>query len=305
MIQIIKYKKYAFIFSGILTIASLVAILVFGLKPGIDFTGGSLLEVSFTGSRPTAAEVRGSLAELNLGNIIAQPLDDDGMIVKTRFISEDEHQMILTSLRNSFSKDGNQVLENRIETIGPAISSNLKDRAVASVVAVSICIVLYIAYTFRKVSRPMNSWQYGVAAIVALLHDILITVGVFAVLGRYMGVEVDVPFVVALLTILGYSINDTIIVFDRIRENLAIEGSDNFPKTVNSGLNQTIARSLNTSGTTLITLFALYLFGGATIHYFALALIIGVAFGTYSSVFVASALLVAWYEWREKRRARE
>ncbi|HOX60818.1 MAG TPA: protein translocase subunit SecF [Candidatus Magasanikbacteria bacterium] len=305
MIQIIKYKKYPFIFSGVLTVASIIAILVFGLRPGMDFTGGSLIEVSFTGSRPTAAEVRSSLEEIDLGTVVAQPVGDQGMIVKTRFISEDEHQLVLVELRKDFAKGSEQVLESRVETIGPAISSNLKDRAVASVIAVSICIVLYIAYTFRKVSRPMKSWQYGVTAIVALLHDILITVGVFAVLGKYMGVEVDVPFVVALLTILGYSINDTIIVFDRIRENLTIEGTDNFSRTVNAGINQTIARSLNTSGTTLLTLFALFIFGGATIKFFSLALIIGVAFGTYSSVFVASALLVAWHEWRMKRAARE
>ncbi len=320
MLNIVKIRIVPFIVSSILAVASIVLLAMYGLKPGIDFTGGSLLEVEFTGERPTKEQVLEAITVENLDNIQIQPVDESGYILKMRFITEDEHQEVIGDLREAFDKeilpvltvdedgvatiappDGsetdqetNKVIERRLDVIGPAISSHLRQRAIYAGIAVAIAIVLFVGYAFRKVSKPVQSWKYGLTAIVALSHDVLITMAVFAVLGKTLGVEVDIPFVVALLTILGYSVNDTIVVFDRIRENLQRVGPAKFEKAVIDGVNGTIPRSVNTSVTTLTVLFALFLFGGASVHYFSLALIIGIALGTYSSIFLASPLLVVW-----------
>lgn len=294
MLEVIKYRYVTFIISGVMIAASLFAIGFFGLRPGIDFTGGSLLEVSFSKERPGISEVEGALGSLPLGAIVVQPIDEDSMLVKTRFVTEEEHQAMLSALRSAFQKNGRDVYEDRLETIGPAISSQLRERAVLAGVMVILGIVLYIAYSFRKVSQPMASWKYGVISIVALLHNILPVAGVFAVLGAWKGVEVDIQFMVALLTILGYSVNDTIVVFDRIRENLLRRGRGDFAETVNMGVNETLNRSLNISFAILLVLLALFFFGGHTIHYFSLALIIGTVVGSYTSIFFAAPLLVAW-----------
>lgn len=332
--NIIKYKTIPFVISSILFLVSVVLLVTIGLKPGIDFTGGSLIEVSFTqASRPTIQEVTESLAPLNLGEVQVQPTGERGMIIKTRFITEDEHQGVLESLRTSFpadaptseadsadtttepapivmeTSDGGQVelvetgngasgrvsvIEERVETVGPSISANLVERAWEIGLAVIIAIILYVAYAFRKVSKPVSSWKFGVTAVIALVHDVMITIGVFVLLGHFLQVEVNIPFVVALLTILGYSVNDTIVVFDRIRENLIKFGYSKFEYVINTGVSQTLVRSFNTSFTTLLVLLALFFFGGESIKYFALALIVGIGFGTYSSIFLASPLLVVW-----------
>ncbi|MBU0596721.1 protein translocase subunit SecF [Patescibacteria group bacterium] len=301
MINIIKHRKIPFIISGLLFVSSVVLLLVLGLKPGIDFTGGSLIEVTFTGERPNIIQVEEALTPLDFGSLLLQPSDDDAMIIKLRFVSEDEHQMVLSALRDNFETEEDKVLEDRVDTIGPAISSHLRERAMYAAIAVVLAIVFYVAYAFRKVSRPVKSWKYGLSAIVALIHDVTITMGVFAILGKVLGVEVDIAFVVALLTIMGYSVNDTIVVFDRVRENLIKDGSENFARTVNRGVNETFVRSINTSLTTLTVLIALFLFGGDSIRYFSLALIIGIAFGTYSSIFLASPILVVWEEWGKRK----
>ncbi len=327
MIQIVKNRKISFAISSILFLTSLVLIFSIGLKPGIDFTGGSLMELTFKTERPPIDDIKSNLAALNLGEILVQPVEDKGLILKMRYISEEEHQQVLTSLRTAFEgkKDAapsadkdlvidaagsgaktvevaleaeptNRLLENRIETIGPAISSYLRSKAWKAALVVIIAIILFIAYAFRRVSKPIQSWKYGLTAIIALVHDITITMGVFVLLGKYLGVEVNIPFVVALLTILGYSVNDTIVVFDRVRENLIRRGSHDFPETVNLGINQTLVRSFNTSITTLLVLFGLFMFGGESIKYFSLALIVGILLGTYSSLFLASPFLVVWEE---------
>ncbi len=302
-IDIIKNRKISFAVSAILFVISLLVLIVVGLNPGIDFTGGSLLEVSFSSERPRLKAVKQtvSMLDFDLNSPVIQPVDQDSYIFKTRFITEQEHQQILSILRQDFETDDNRVLEERVETVGPAISSHLKSRAIYAVVAVVIAIIAYVAYAFRKVAKPIQSWKYGLTAIIALIHDVTITMGVFALLGKFAGVEIDIPFVVALLTILGYSVNDTIVVFDRVRENLIKKGSSQFAQTVALGVNQTLTRSFNTSLTTLIVLFALFIFGGATIHYFSLALIIGIILGTYSSIFLASPLLVVWQEMKYKK----
>jgi preprotein translocase subunit SecF len=343
MINIIENRRIPFIISGIVFVASLIALVTFQLKPGIDFTGGSLLEVQFTGERPTIDQVEEVIASADLGNVVIQPAGDDGMILKMRFISEEEHQQVFAALKESFEKtetveliteeaedastgveivtvEGNsevvmldietelpeetisaRVLEKRFETIGSVISNELRERSWQAGIAVILAIVFFVAYAFRRVSKPVSSWKYGITAIIALVHDVTITMGIFALLGHFYGIEIDVPFVVAMLTILGYSVNDTIVVFDRVREKLIKRGRDKFAETVNIGVNETLIRSINTSVTTLLVLTALFLFGGESIHYFSLALMVGIVLGTYSSIFLASPLLVVWERMANKR----
>jgi len=210
-------------------------------------------------------------------------------------ISEDTHQEVLQKL-----KENNEVEEKRFEAIGPAIGSELKKTTKIVIIFSLLAIVLYIAFAFRKISRPVKSWQYGIAALLALFHDVLIPLGVFSVLGKIYGIQITIPVVVALLTVLGYSINDTVVVFDRIRENLWKITGLSFEETVNKSLNQTLVRSINTSLTSLFVLAAIFFFGGETLRYFSLVLIIGVLCGVYSSIFIASPLLVSWSKWRKK-----
>ena len=289
--------------SILLFLASVGVLFTYGLKPSIDFTGGSLLELSFQGARPTVAEMETVLQPLNLGTTVVQPAGEKDVLLRFRTVSENEHQKILQVVRAAKEKGDEKVLENRFETIGPSISATLRTRAVWSAIAVLGSILIYIAYTFRKISRPISAWKYGVAAILALFHDVAIVAGVFAILGEYKNVEVDIPFVVAILTIFGGSVYDTIVVFDRIRENLVRRGTSNFGETVNNAVNETLARSLNTTFTTLLPLSALFFFGGSTIHYFALALLIGITAGAYSSIFVASPILILWEKWDRRAKA--
>lgn len=290
------------IFSASVTAVCLVFLAIWGLKPGIDFTGGSMLELSFA-VRPETSELKTVFDVLNFKNTAIQKIGDKGVIIRTNFLSEEEHQTIVREIGNRLRVGPNEMREERFETIGASISAQLRVRALWAIIFVNLGIIAYVAYSFRRVSRPVASWKYGALAIVALFHDVLLVMGVFAVLGRFMGVEVDTAFVVAILTVLGYSVNDTIVVYDRIRENLQRRGSDNFAETVNVGLNETLMRSINTTLKTLLPLIALYIVGGTSIHYFVLALLIGIASGAYSSIFIASPLLVVVYNWQQRRRA--
>lgn len=301
-INFIGKRNLTFIISGVLFVVALFFLIAYGLKPGMDFTGGSLLEVSFSNTRPEVAQVRDVAQSMNFGTAVVQTTDNNGVIIKTKFLTEEEHQNLLSNLRTSFEIEDNKVLEQRFETVGSSISATLRNRSFTAIITVCIGIILFIAYTFRKVSRPVASWKFGAVAVIGLVHDVVITAGVFAVLGKFAGVEVDTAFVVALLTVLGYSVNDTIVVFDRIRENIIKHSVDDFPGLVNKAINDTLARSLNTTLTTLVALAALFFFGGVTIKNFSLALLIGIFLGAYSSIFVASPLLVVWNNWDEKRR---
>ncbi|MFA7286986.1 MAG: protein translocase subunit SecF [Patescibacteria group bacterium] len=299
-IQIVGYRRIAYVFSLTLTAGSLLLLLLpgWGLKPGIDFTGGSLSEVTFSEARPLMADVSKSVEPI-VGVSEAAPLGEHGVSLRFRNVTEPEHQAVLNALQKTFAIDGASVVEERFTTIGPTVGVELRQRAWVAVLTVLLAIILYISWAFRKVSRPVPSWQYGVVAIVALVHDVLITMGAFVLFGRYLGVEVGVLFVTALLTVLGFSVHDTIVVFDRVRENLH-RATDRFSEVVNRSVNETLARSINTSLTTLVVLLATLLFGGESIRFFVLALIIGIAFGTYSSIFIASPLLVSIFAWREK-----
>ena len=288
--------------SGLVSVICVVFLAMWGLKPGIDFTGGSLMELSFT-NRPETVEIQKVFDGLDIKNASIQKTGDNGVIIRTNFLTEEEHQRVLDAVKNKLQTTENQINEGSFQTIGASISNQLKSKAAYAFIFVLLGIIIYVAYAFRKVSRPVASWKYGVLAIVALFHDVLLVMCVFAVLGRYVGVEVDTAFIVAILTVLGYSVNDTIVVYDRIRENLQRHGGDNFAEVVNMGLNQTLMRSINTTFKTLLPLIALYFIGGASIHYFVLALLIGIASGAYSSIFIASPLLVVVYNWQERRRA--
>ncbi len=305
-IPFVKKQKYFFLFSLVCVVVSIVSLIVHGLKPSIDFTGGTLIEFKFTGERPELHDMQSVVPNETYGEIVVQSVGENGYLLRLRYITEDEHQDILNRVREKFETEAidgvaeNKVLEESVETIGPAISQSLKERSVQAVIAVLLAIGAYIAFTFRKVSRPVASWKYGLAAIIALFHNVIITIGVFSLLGHYLGVEVGISFVLALLTILGFSVHDTIVVFDRIRENLNKYGASDFETTVNRALNETFLRSVNTSLTVLIVLVALFFFGGESVKYFVLALIVGIFFGTYSSIFIASPLLVVSHRLKKK-----
>jgi preprotein translocase subunit SecF len=295
MYNIISKTKYAYIFSGILTIASIIAIFIWGLNLGIDFKGGTLMEVKFSQNIPSVTDIQDKLKDLNLKSLTIQPSQDNSLIL--RYVASDEalNENVLSKLKEFDAG----LTQTKVDFIGASVSNDIKKNAIWAVILAMVGINLYVAWAFRKVSRPISSWQYGINAVIALIHDTLITIGVFAFLGHFYKIEVGVPFIAALLTILGFSVHDTIVVFDRTRENLLKSSSkEKFPDIVNKSLNETLVRSINTSLTVIITLLAIYIFGGESIKYFSLALLVGITFGTYSSFFIASALLVTTYNWK-------
>jgi len=297
--NVAKNLKYFFILPAALSLVALLAIVMWGLRPGIDLSGGSLLQVSFATSTPTSEQVQSAIAPLGLGDVRVQPAGTSGYVIRTRSLTNDEKNALESSLGALGS-----VHEDQYTSVGPVIGGELLRKAWIAIALVVACIILFIAFAFRKVSKPVASWKYGIVSIVTLLHDILIPTGLFAALGHFAGAEVDSLFIVALLTILGISINDTIVVFDRIRENLSrneIKGKHElFAEVVGRSIMQTLARSINTSLTVVLVLLALYIWGPATTHTFALTLIVGMIAGTYSSIFLASPLLVAWEKWQKK-----
>lgn len=278
--------------SGLLFVVAIIFLFKFGLKFGIDFTGGSQLEVQFTQQRPERGDVEEKLKDLNLGSLTVQPAESQNMILKFQDSSREKKDEALKKLEE-MAGGAESVKELRYDSVGPSIGAEMKQKSVFAIFWVLIAIVIYISIAFSKVSKPVASWKYGSSALFAMFHDVIITLGVFAVLGEYYKYEINTPFVAAALTVIGYSVHDTIVVFDRIRENLP-KSEEDFEGTVNTSLNQTLIRSLSTSLTSLLTLLAITIFGGASIRPFALALTIGIGIGTYSSIFVAAPLLVAW-----------
>lgn len=293
MLAVIQNRKAFFTISATLVIASLIAVATWGLKLGIDFTGGTISEMHFSQDVPEKQAIEELLGVLSIEGSVVAPFGESGYLVRMPFIDEQTHNELIAAFSETY---GENWREDRFETVGPSISDELREKTFSAIAIVVLAIVLYIAWAFRTVSAPVKSWKYGVVAIVALIHDVAIPTGIFAVLGHFYGVEVDVLFVTALLTILGFSVNDTIVTFDRVRENLLKRKHDHFEDIVNDSVNQTISRSINTSLTTLLALLAIYFFGGTTTKNFALTLSLGVVIGTYSSLFLASPLLVEWYK---------
>jgi len=275
-----------------MVLTSLVFLFAFGLKPGIDFTGGSLLHLKFD-QAVSSREITSLLTSNDLTGVIVQSSGDNEVIIKTKALNTQEERLsVLSLLEQNFGA----FEELRFDSVGPVIGSELKSKAMWQIFFVIIGILLYIAYAFRniaksKVSSHISSWKFSWAAILALVHDVVIVIGVFALLGKWMNVEVDILFITAILTTLGFSVNDTIVVFDRIRENMQKEQGYTFPEIIDMSVSQSIVRSVNTSFTVLFVLLALAFFGGQTIFYFVVALIVGVVVGTYSSIFIASPFL--------------
>lgn len=298
MINIIGKTKYAYIFSATLIILSVISLFVWGLKLGIDFTGGTLMEVKFISEAPENSAIEAELKDLDLKSLTLQKTDDDMVLI--RYASEDDK--INQQVFEKISESNPEAKQMRVDFINSSISQELKNKSLWAIFWAVAGIMAYIAWAFRKVSYPVQSWKYGLGAVIALVHDILITIGVFSILGHFRGAEVGIPFIAALLTILGFSVHDTIVVYDRTRENL-LRGArkETFADVVNRSLNETLVRSINTSMTVIITLLAIYIFGGQSIQNFSLALLIGVVFGTYSSIFIASALLVTFHNWSTKK----
>lgn len=286
---IIKHKFVFLTISAIVLVASIAAVLTYGLKLSIDFKGGTLLQVTYTAGRPSNDLIIPVLKADGIHDATVQAIGDTDVSIKSLAITDETRDKVV----NDLSIGGKYPLkESAFTTIGPSVGRELTQKAFFAIAFVAIAIVLYVAFAFRGVSEPISSWKYGLIAIATLVHDVVIPTGVFAILGHFIGAEVDTLFVVALLTVLGISVSDTIVVFDRIRENLKNRVAPTFPETVGKSLSQTFVRSINTSLTVIIVLVALYFFGPAATKNFALVLIVGMAFGTYSSIFVASPLLV-------------
>lgn len=295
-LHIVKFRKVWYAISGAIATVCIISIALFGLKLGIDFTGGSLLEVNFSQTISTS-ELRTHVEKLGFKSVIVQSTQNNGALIRTESLNEIQHQSLLKDLKNTY---GDGTVEQKFDSIGPVIGKELRKTAGMGVVVILVLIGLYVAFAFRKVTQPVESWKYGVLTIITAFHDVIVPLGVFAILGKFFNWEIDTAFVAAILTVLGYSITDTIVVFDRTRENLLRHLHVSFEETVEKSIQQTVRRSISTSMTTLLALIAIFFFGGDTTRPFSLALIIGIFAGTYSSIFLASPALVTWEMWKRK-----
>ena len=294
--NIMGKRKYLYLLSLAVIIPGVISLSIWKLKLSIDFTGGSVTEVSGTYDE---SKVK-SIAEKNGYQNIVLTKSDNVLILKTKEISDANHRKFTAEL----IKEIPSAKESRFESVGPSVSKTLARNAFYSVALASFFIVIYLSMAFKKVSKPLNSWEFGLMAVVALIHDVLVVVGIFSILGHFFNVEIDSMFITAILTIIGFSVHDTIVVYDRIREKVIKDGVDNFEKLVNKSLLETLSRSVNTSLTVILTLLILFLFGGESIKIFVLALLVGIATGTYSSIFVASALLVDSFKFKGKLKTK-
>lgn len=289
---VIRNKNIFFAIALLMVAASIVFISMWGLRPSVDFTGGAIIEVSYASTTPSVEAISSALATVGFEDPLIRTSGKNGFNIRMRPLVEGDNAAIVEAL----SALGSGMEVERVSSVGPTVGQELRKKTTIAIILVVIMIILYIAFVFRKVAKPVSSWNYGLVAIVTLLHDIIIPTGVFAVLGHFAGLEADTLFVVAILTILGLSVNDTIVVFDRIRENLRVNGEKNinepFDQTVGKSLEQTYVRSFNTSFTVILVLLVLFFLGGPTIHSFMLTLLVGQIAGTYSSIFIASPLLV-------------
>jgi preprotein translocase subunit SecF len=278
-----------------LTLASIVLVAVYGLNFGVDFRGGSVLELTFAKNIPTTdrvSEVLRSTAIPALAEMTLSSSESGVMVLRAGQLTQPEHERVMNALIGAFK--ASEVSQVRFDSIGPSVGAELKTKSLKAIILVLLAVVVYIALVFRAMRRVLSPWVMGLAAIVALAHDVIIPLGLFAWLGHAHGVQISAVFIAAILTILGYSVSDTVVVFDRVRENILRGSQESFAQLVHRSIMQTLGRSINTTLTVLISLIAIYLFGGESIRMFALALIVGIGLGAYSSIFVASPLLV-WF----------
>jgi len=300
---IVKNRISFFIISTLLIVGSFWVIAQYGLNYGIDFKGGSILEVTYVdvdgAVTPTLDQVKGILTSAGISNALVSPRGEKGYSIKMRELSSEEKNATLRALTTS---GANPVTVEKFNAIGPVVGNELRQKAIVAIAVVLVCIILFILFAFRKVRNPLN---YGIATIVALAHDVIIPTGLYVIWSHYTGAEIDLLFVSALLAILGYSVHDTIVVFDRVRENTlknnSVKNGQSFEEIVGASVTQTLARSINTSVTTAITLLALYFFGGTSTQNFVFILLSGIVVGTYSSIFIASPLLIVFENFRNKK----
>jgi len=319
---IVNHRTIFFWITGVILAVAIGAIAVFGLPLSIDFTGGSLVEVEYTGARPALDTIKSNVDALALGEVSLRASGVNGVTLRTPTLTPAQHLDVLAALgqnavagtstgsttpvvATATSTTGTStaaaLTESRFTSIGPSLGSELGKKAIWALVAVILAIVLYITWAFRRVSRPVPSWVYGLAVIVILVHDIIIPTGFYAILMHFTGGELDTLFVVALLAILGYSVNDTIVIFDRVREHLANNDKQNvrepFDEVVGQAIRETIGRSINTSLTVVLALLALAFLGSSATIDFAILILVGVVAGTYSSILLAAPLLVPMARW--------
>lgn len=295
MLNIIKHYKFWFGVSLALTLVSIISLATFGLRFGVDFKGGTVTQLEYKNT-PDITKIR-QISEKTIPGSQVQLTGTNGVNIKTNPLEKPDYDKLTAALK----AETGEFTEKSFTSIGPIVGKELTSKAIYQLILVSLGIVFYIAYAFRKVTKPITSWNFGWAAIIALLHDLLLVVGLFSILGHFFKIEIDSLFITALLTVLGFSVHDTIVVFDRIRENLRTHAGQPIDYIINTSINQTIVRSLNTSLTVLFVLLSLFLFGGETIKYFVLALFAGVIAGTYSSIFIASPMLVVWQKWQARK----
>jgi preprotein translocase subunit SecF len=293
MIDFIGKKQWFFLGSAIVIIVMIISLAAFRLQPGIDFTGGTSMTLNFT-PQVEQNQLRQELTVLGYPEAIVQR-SEDNFFIRIKEISPEEKEILISGLETSLDTE---ISVRDYNAISPVIATQTARNAGIALIIAAVAMLFYIVWAFRRMPSP---FKWGTCAIIALIHDVLIILGIFAILGQVANVEVNAMFITAVLTIVGYSINNTVVVFDRIRENKTRGISPDFAVTVNSSLTETLTRSLNTSLTTLCVVLALLLFGGATIHYFVLALLFGLLAGTYSSLFIAGPLLVIWEkkEWSQ------
>lgn len=295
---VIKYKKIFVGLSVAFVAISIIFLAVFRLNFGIDFTGGSATTLHYT-ARPSIETLTHALTNAGFGDARIQPENENDVSIKTRALTDGERASLVTAAQVS----GTTATQTGFTSIGPSIGVELKHKAITALILVLLAIICFVAYAFRKVSEPVSSWRYGFVVIIALVHDVIIPSGVFALLGHFLGAEVDTLFIVALLTTLGLSVSDTIVVFDRIREHLkAAPKNKPFAELVGESLSETFARSINTSLVVLVMVLSLAIFGPASTKLFAITLAVGMFFGTYSSIFLASPLLVIVENAQKKKR---
>jgi len=302
--KIINHRKIYLSIAGILVVASLVVVIVLGFNQGVDFRGGTLWQFEIPEKIPTTTQLEDFFrAKIIIeGDIkVSHDQANNNFFARMPVITESDHQTFTLILKDQYPSFS----ELSFQSIGPSIGERLKRNAIWAVILSLIGVSIYIAFAFRKTSKPISSWKYGVVTMTTLFHDIVIPAALLALLGRFSIVEIDSNFIVAILVIMGFSVHDTIVVFDRARENLSLDrGKTEFGEVINSSINQTIARSINTSVTLIFVLIALYFVGPINLKYFILVLIVGVSAGVYSSIFVASPLLVVWHNWQFKRENR-
>ena len=289
---IIRHRNWFFALTGLIVLISLVFLGVFQLHEGIDFTGGTLAQISYDGTPPSASLLQQNLTDAGFKDFSLRAYGANGYTLRAQTLTDDER----ANLASYFTAQGAGAHVDSLNEIGPTIGAQLRKDSITSIGLVLLCILLFIAFAFRKVSKPVSSWVYGLIALITLLHDVIVPAGFFALLGHLTGAQVDTLFVTAILTVLGFSVHDTIVVFDRVRENLRINQEknrkENFEETAGRALSQTFTRSINTSLTVLLTLLSLYFLGPQSTQTFALTLLVGIIAGTYSSIFLATPLLV-------------